>query len=82
MGRGLSIFETVREEHSKECVPLSLSMKSNRAESLEEASLTCMSLQKEKDWSNFFFFFLTMAYLGFPDSSGGKESACNAGDLG
>ena len=23
-----------------------------------------------------------MAYLGFPDDSGGKESACNAGDLG
>ena len=66
MGRGLSIFETVREEHSKECVPLSLSMKSNRAESLEEASLTCMSLQKEKDWSNFFFFFFNNGLFGLP----------------
>lgn len=65
MGRGLSIFETVREEHSKECVPLSLSMKSNRTESLEEASLTCMSLQKEKDWSNFFFF-LNNGLFGLP----------------
>ena len=25
---------------------------------------------------------VSSAYLGFPDSSGGKESACNAGDLG
>ena len=57
MGRGLSIFERVREERSKECVPLSLSMKSNRTESLEGASLTCMSLQKEKDWSKKIFFF-------------------------
>ena len=81
MGRGLSIFERVKER-SKECVPLSLSMKSNRTESLEGASLTCMSLQKEKDWSKKKFFFLTMAHLGFPDGSAGKESACNAGDLG
>ena len=28
------------------------------------------------------FFFLTTAHLGFPDGSAGKESACNAGDLG
>ena len=34
----------------------------------------------------FYFFIqlfkLPLAFLGFPDSSVGKESACNAGDLG
>ena len=66
MGRGLSIFERVREERSKECVPLSLSMKSNRTESLEGASLTCMSLQKEKDWSKKIFFFFNNGPFGLP----------------
>ena len=29
-----------------------------------------------------FFFFSFVKVLGFPDSSAGKESACNAGDPG
>ena len=28
------------------------------------------------------FIYLFMVVLGFPDGSAGKESACNAGDLG
>ena len=30
----------------------------------------------------FFFFFISTTYQGFPDSSVGKESVCNAGDSG
>ena len=30
----------------------------------------------------FFFFFLVLHLMGFPRGSEGKESACNAGDLG
>ena len=39
-------------------------------------------MQRDPDFQEGFLWFLVPKYLGFPGSSAGKESTCNAGDTG